>query len=59
MQKYKSVYLYVTQYVYFRLQNYESCKNYAQQINEKIIEFKKLPSGSSQRAKVNINFFLL
>lgn len=35
-----------------RLQNYESCKNYAQEIHQKINEMKKLPSGSSQRAKV-------
>ncbi|CAF1561860.1 unnamed protein product, partial [Adineta steineri] len=35
------------------LQNYESCKNYAQEIHQKINEFKKLPNGSSQRAKVS------
>ncbi|CAF0724916.1 unnamed protein product [Rotaria sordida] len=34
-------------------QNYESCKNYAQEINQKINEFKKLPHNSSQRAKVS------
>jgi hypothetical protein len=43
--------------VYFRLQNYESCNNYAQEINKKINEFKKLPDGSSERAKVIILFF--
>ena len=35
------------------LQNYESCKNYAQEINQKINEFKKTPTNSTQRAKVN------
>ncbi|CAF3852348.1 unnamed protein product [Rotaria magnacalcarata] len=33
------------------IQNHESCKNYAQEINENINEFNKLPNGSSQRAK--------
>ncbi|CAF3264950.1 unnamed protein product, partial [Rotaria sp. Silwood2] len=35
------------------IQNYESCKNYAQEINEKINEFKKLPNASPQRAKIS------
>ncbi|CAF3067230.1 unnamed protein product [Rotaria socialis] len=33
------------------IQNHESCKNYAQEINENINEYNKLPNGSSQRAK--------
>ncbi|CAF3441652.1 unnamed protein product, partial [Rotaria sp. Silwood2] len=37
----------------FKIQNYESCKNYAQEINEKINEFKKLPNASPQRAKIS------
>ncbi|CAF4623842.1 unnamed protein product [Rotaria sp. Silwood1] len=35
------------------LQNYESSKNYAQEINQKINEFKKLSNGSSQQAKIS------
>ncbi|CAF4984808.1 unnamed protein product, partial [Rotaria sp. Silwood1] len=31
----------------------ESCKNYAQEINQKINEFKKLSNGSSQQAKIS------
>ncbi|CAF1056026.1 unnamed protein product [Adineta ricciae] len=35
------------------LQNYESCKNYSQEINQKVNELKKLPNGSPQRAKIS------
>lgn len=35
------------------LQDYESCSNYAQEVNQKLNEFQKLPNGSPQRAKVS------
>lgn len=36
----------------FRLQDYESCKTYAQEINQQINNFRRLPNGSAQRGKV-------